>query len=592
MILQALKEYYDRVSANDSSNIAPEGWETKELPYIIVLNPDGTFNSFESTAEIEGKQKRVKSFWVPIGVKKAGIKPNPNLLWDSFIYIFGIPSDKKLKTKTKDKDREKEYERAKIAQKAFIGRLEKELGSLDEIRPILFFLKNINFALLEKDSEWEEIKKTDPFMTFKIVADTELICRKETVIKAINNISEENSSTKSICLVTGDYDEIERIHASIKGVLGAQTSGGNIVSFNFDSAESYGKHKAQGLNAPVGKKAAFAYTTALNSLLSKDSKQRLIIGDSSTVFWSEKQTDFESDFAFLFTAPNKDDPSRETEKIEQVINSINTGKYIKDDGDTKFFILGLSPNAARISIRFWFVGKIKEFAHNIDKYFKDLEIVKPENEPTHYSIWRLLVNVAVQDQSKNIPPNLAGDMMKAIITGQKFPDTLLQAALRRIRSDTERRVKPVRAALIKAYLNRTKKIKKELTMALDKEQPSIGYQLGRLFATLAKIQAEAQGDINASITDRYYASACASPATVFSTLLRLKNHHISKLESKGRATNFEKLIGEIISHINKFPSHMNIHEQGMFAIGYYHQWQDFFTKKTEINENESTVNQE
>ncbi len=590
MILQALKEYYDRVSTNGSSNIAPEGWETKELPYIIVLNPDGTFHSFESTTEIEGKKKRAKSFLVPLGEKKAGSKIIPNLLWDSFIYIFGIPSDKKLKTKTKDKDRDKEYERAKIAQKAFIDRLEKELGFLDEIKPILFFLKNINFALLEKDSEWEDIKKSDPFMSFKIVADTELICRKESVIKAISNKSSETSSSKSICLVTGDYDEIERIHASIKGVLGAQSSGGNIVSFNFDSAESYGKHKAQGLNAPVGKKAAFAYTTALNSLLSKDSKQRLVIGDSSTVFWSEKQTDFESDFAFLFTESKKDDPSQDTEKIEQTINSIKTGKYIKDDGDTKFFILGLSPNAARISIRFWFIGKIKDFANNIDQYFKDLEIVKPENEPSHYSIWRLLVNVAVQDQSKNIPPNLAGDMMKAILTGQKFPDTLLQAALRRIRSDTERRVKPVRAALIKAYLNRTKKLKKELTMSLDKEQPSIGYQLGRLFATLAKIQAEAQGDINSSITDRYYASACASPVTVFSTLLRLKNHHISKIENKGRATNFEKLIGEIISHINKFPSHLNIQEQGLFAIGYYHQWQDFFTKKSENNEAETTAN--
>jgi CRISPR-associated protein Csd1 len=196
----------------------------------------------------------------------------------------------------------------------------------------------------------------------------------------------------------------------------------------------------------------------------------------------------------------------------------------------------------------------------------------------------LLVNIAVQDRSENVPPNVAGDFMRAILNGLPYPATLLMSALRRIKSDPERRVKPVRAALIKAYLNRYLRMypnrnQEEMSMALDKEQPSIGYQLGRLFAALEKAQAQGNPGINATIKDRYYGSACSSPVTVFGTLMRLKNHHLSKIESKGRVVNLERIIGEIVSRIEDFPAHLDLHEQGRFAIGYYHQRQEFFRKK-------------
>lgn len=333
----------------------------------------------------------------------------------------------------------------------------------------------------------------------------------------------------------------------------------------------------------------FAYTTALNTLLSRQSSQHLLIGDASTVFWSAKRTQFESDFASFFKEPDKDNPEAGTQKIKNLFEAPMTGGYLDDDSDTKFYVLGLAPNAARIAVRFWEVGTISDFAGKIRQHFEDLNIVKPSSEPPYYSIWRILVNIAIQDKSENIPPNIAGDFMRSILDGTPYPATLLQAALRRIHSDTENRVKPVRAALIKAYLNRYLRAHpnqkgKEVEMGLDTEQPSIGYQLGRLFAVLEKIQEEANPGLNATIRERYYGAACSSPVTVFGTLMRLKNHHLAKMDNKGRVVNLERLIGAIVDHIGDFPSHLNLHEQGRFALGYYHQRQDLFTKKENDNQ--------
>ena len=174
--------------------------------------------------------------------------------------------------------------------------------------------------------------------------------------------------------------------------------------------------------------------------------------------------------------------------------------------------------------------------------------------------------------------------MRSILNGTPYPATLLQAVLRRIHGDTENRVKPVRAALIKAYLNRYHRVHstqdhKEIQMSLDTSQPSIGYQLGRLFAALEKIQEEANPGINATIRERFYGAACTSPVAVFANLMRLKNHHLAKMENRGRVVNFERLLGEIVGRLEDFPGHLDLHEQGRFAIGYYHQRQDFFTRK-------------
>jgi CRISPR-associated protein Csd1 len=582
MILQALKGYYDRKAADPDSTIAPNGWEKKEIPFIVVLDEKGMLIQIEDTREDEGTKKRGRSFLVPQGVKKtSGVAAN--LLWDVAGYVFGIMDVDGFG----EEEKRRKLSRLPEQRKAFIERIQNELSDTPRKAALLKFLSTADHSLLEKTHPWEDIYRTNPNITFRFDGEQRLYCETEEIRKVL----EANIGSKEIdgvCLVTGEPDRISTLHTAIKGVWGAQSSGANIVSFNKDPFCSY--RKEQGWNAPVGEAAMFAYTTALNSLLDRDSKQRMQIGDTSTVFWSADKTQFEEDFAPLFEEPSKDDPDMGTRLIENLFNSPKTGSYLEDPIDTKFFVLGLSPNAARIAIRFWLFGTVGEFADRIRKHFEDLEIVKPPNEPKYYSLWRLLVNTAVQDKSENIPPNIEGEFMRAVLNGTPYPVILLQAVLRRIRSDTENRVKPVRAALIKAYLNRYSRNTKDynekeaIQVALNKDQSSVGYQLGRLFAVLEKIQEEANPGLNATIRERYYSAACGAPVTVYPILMKLKNHHLAKLENKGRKINLEILMGEIMEHFDDFPNQLDLHEQGKFAIGYYHQRQDFFTSKKEEKE--------
>jgi CRISPR-associated protein Csd1 len=341
----------------------------------------------------------------------------------------------------------------------------------------------------------------------------------------------------------------------------------------------------------MGEKASFKYTTALNHLLGKDSNQKLQVGDVTTVFWSDRQNHLEDDFRDLFDEPEKDDPHKLTEKVKSLLKSVDTGAMPSDEEDkeTRFFILGLSPNAARISIRFWHTGTVAEYSHKIARHFHDLEIVHAQHQRDYFSIWWLLRSVAALGKSENIPPNLAGDWMRAILNGSPYPQTLFQSAIRRIH--VEREVSYERASIIKACLNRKgqsqHQSEKEMVVSLDKDNTNPGYRIGRVFAVLEKIQEESSPGINATIRDRYYAAASGTPASVFPILLRMKNHHLGKLE-KGREIYFEKLLGEVISAVpaDGFPAQLSLPDQGRFAIGYYHQRQAFFTKSEEP---ESTI---
>jgi CRISPR-associated protein Csd1 len=388
--------------------------------------------------------------------------------------------------------------------------------------------------------------------------------------------------------------EITRLHPAIKGVWGAQSVGANIVSFNLRAFESYGKEQKQGENAPVGKHAAFAYTTALNHLLGKDSKQRMQVGDASTVFWASAKTFLEDSFASLFSEPSKDDPDGETPAVKALYESVKQGNLNVSDSTTQFFVLGLAPNAARISIRFWLTGTVQEFSQRIVEHFDDIAIGHAPYEPPYPSLFRLLASTALQGKAENIPPHLGGDMMRAILSGLPYPETLLQSSLRRIRA--EREVNYPRAALIKACINRkTRRTntagdsapEEELHVSLDPANTNAGYRLGRLFAALEKVQEEASPGLNATIRDRFYGAASSTPVTVFSNLLKLNKHHLAKIENRGRAVNLEKLIGEIVDAINGdegFAAHLTIADQGRFAIGYYHQKQAFYAKKQEPSE--------
>jgi len=356
-----------------------------------------------------------------------------------------------------------------------------------------------------------------------------------------------------------------------------------LVGFQKNSGfDSYGKE--QGYNAPVGKSAEFAYTTALNTLLK--SSPRMLVGDAVSVCWSEKSSDLENQIADFFSEPPKDDPDRGVRAVESLFKSIKSGAFLADENEkNRFYVLGLSPNAARIAVRFWIVGTVAGMAVKIKQHFDDLRIMHGPRDKDVFSLFRLLVSTAAQGKADNITPNLAGDTIRSILEGLPYPKTLLSAAVRRNRAEQE--VTYYRAALIKACINRSTRfkntsIKEELKMSLDENNTNIGYRLGRLFATLEKIQQEANPGINTTIRDRFYGAASGTPVAVFGNLMRLKNHHLAKLESAGRRIFFEKRLGQIIDGVEAkiaFPTHLNLEDQGRFAIGYYHQMQDFFIKK-------------
>jgi CRISPR-associated protein Csd1 len=306
------------------------------------------------------------------------------------------------------------------------------------------------------------------------------------------------------------------------------------------------------------------------------------VGDASTVFWAEEDSPFEEIFAALISGSDEDDPKRGIEVVRDWLSAPYTGVHRDAGDDTRFHVLGLAPNAARIAVRFWQTGTVREFADRIRQHFADIAIVAPSFETSHLPLWRLLAATALKGESKNVVPNLAGDTMRAILAGTDYPAALLQAAIRRCRA--EQSVPFARAAVIKAYLNRRARLQsaseKELSMSLDRENNEPAYRLGRLFAALERIQAAAQPGINATIRERYYGAASSSPASVFPILLRLKNHHLAKLDSAALKTWYEKLLGEIFLGIGPdFPRHLDMPAQGRFAIGYYHQTQDFFTRK-------------
>ena len=580
MILQELARYYQRVAESEDGAIAPEGWIRRPVDYFIVLAPGGSCISIANNWWMEGKRRIARGELVPaIGkqaLKHTNSGKDPNLLWDNAAFILGLGNKGALKASCFDADIEKWFDAI-------------EDPALSDLKIFLRAMRveGTAKALIERFGLMDEFEQRDPILAFQWQPDGPMPIYHRASIRAEyeRKRAHEDDGIKGNCLVTGAIGVPIAINETvIKPVWGAQPSGANIVSFNYRSFESYGKSEKGGENSPISKQASFAYTTALNHLLG--SKQRIQVGDASTVFWSEKHTDLEDSFADLFKEPSKnDDPARHTNAVKALLSSPNSGVYSEEERGIKFFVLGLAaPAKARLSIRFWYPGTVGEVAERIRNYFLDLAIVHADYEKPYLSLFRLLVSTASLGKSENIPPNLAGEFMRAILTGQPYPQTLLQAAVRRIRAEQskkdERTGKPVpnvsypRAALIKACINRSAK-KEELKVSLDESNTNHAYRLGRLFAALERVQERANLSINTTIRERFYGAASGTPVTVFPTLLKLKNHHIAKL-NKGEAVNQEKLIGAILDGVNEFPAQLNLQDQGRFAIGYYHQRQAFF----------------
>jgi CRISPR-associated protein Csd1 len=578
MILNALCDYYER-----KPDLPRLGFETKAIPFVIEINAAGQLVQIEDTRTLEGKKKIARNFLMPQGVKKtSGIATN--LLWDNAEYVLGITSTGKP-------------ERVQEQHEAFRAKLDALAEKIDDagLDAVRKFLQSSDRTQLEADPLWAEILETSPVMTFRLNGDLGLVCQRPAIRAALENT--DTDAEEITCLISGEQDGFERLHTAIKGVWGAQTSGANIVSFNKDAFNSFGKE--QGANAPVGKRAAFAYTTALNYLLSKESTQRIQVGDASTVFWSEKHTALEDSFADLFDEPPKDNPAKQTDAIKALFKAPQTGA-LGDEGDkTRFYVLGLAPNAARISVRFWQVGTVAEMSARIRQHFDDLKIAHHEKLSPYLPLHSnrknslaLLNSLVLDGDPSRVPPNLAGEFMRAILAGLPYPQTLLQAAVRRTHNESD--VTYPRAALIKACLNRQARYspspqEKEIAVALDENNTNTAYRLGRLFAVLERIQEEANPGIRATIRNTYWGAASGSPGKVFPLLVNLATKHISKIrrEKPGRATNLEKLVGGIIDALQPdlpFPTTLCLNDQGRFIVGFYHQKQHPSTYKTQGDE--------
>lgn len=590
MILQALNSYYRRKcdDPDPAQRLPAFGLEQKEIPFILEITATGELVQLRDTRTPQGKKKLAQSFRVPQGVKRAR-NITANLLWDTFEYVLGVD--------TKGKP-----ERVAEQHAAFVQRIAQLPASAQAdagIQAVRRFLEGEDKAQqleqLQSLPAWAELLEINPVLSFQLHGDLNLVCQRPEVVQAALNVPTDGDGDErqAMCLVSGQFAPVERLHTAIKGVWGAQTSGANIVSFNARAFESYGKTERQGENAPVCKAAAFAYTTALNHLLRKNSTQRIQVGDASTVFWADQDSEFESLGADVFGEPSKDDPDRGARAVHALLSAVKAGKFAEPE-DNRFHILGLAPNAARISIRFYHCLPLPEMAQRITQHFKDLEMVRGPYDPPYPSLFRLLTAVALQNKADNIPPNLGGAIVDAIFAGPDVPYPALWLNTAVGRSRAEQNVTHLRAAAIKAYLNRqirrsttsdqtpptSTPQEKEFLPMLDLDNTNPAYRLGRLFAALERIQEAAAGgpgQLNATIRDRYYGAASSTPVAVFTTLLRLKNAHLKKLTT-GQSVNFEKLLAEILGPVTDFPAHLSLPDQGRFALGYYHQRQAFFTK--------------
>lgn len=581
MILHALTQYYQRKAKSDGG-VAPEGFENKEIPFIIIIDKQGKFIQLEDTRELKNKKKVARTFLVPKGLGRSGSKSYEvsNLLWDHYGYVLAYAGEKG----------QEQADKQHASFTANVNELKQALPDDAGVAAVVAFLaSSAEKSKVMQAANWAECAKVKGCnLSFRLVDEAvDLVCQSKAVQAYVSQANQAQSDNipKGICLVTGKPAPIARLHNAVKGVNAKPAP---FTSVNLSAFESYGKE--QGFIFPVGEQAMFEYTTALNTLLASENRFR--IGDVTTICWSVEPTPLEEHLASLINGGGKDNPDAHIDAVKSLYKSLYNGKYTEPDGKEKFYLLGLSPNSARIVVRFWHETTVATLSESIAAWYDDLQMVRGENSPypEYMPLPRLLGNLVLDGKMENLPSDLIAQITDAALNNRVLPVSLLQAALRR--NKAEQKITYGRASLLKAYINRAiragrLKNMKELTMSLDRNRQDIGYVLGRLFAVLEKTQAEANPGLNATIADRYFGSASSTPIAVFGTLIRLSKHHLSKLNTeqyRGKRIFLEKLFQEIIGKIDNFPNHLDINHQVLFGIGYYHQKQDFFqSNSTETN---------
>ena len=536
---------------------------------MVVLASDGRFLRLIPTG---GEDGRGRKFVVPAEVKKS-VNIAANLLWDNPEYVFGRPRPGLT---------EKQAVKVPQRHKAFLARL-RELPETARTDPgvaaVISFLESDDFAALRSAEGWEKLQG-NPNLSFRLEGDDCLVCERPVVRAVLSQIAVDpgDMDPRGWCLITGRQTSPARLHPSIKGVRGAQTSGANLVSFNLDAFTSHGW--SQGTNAPVSPAAAHAYTTALNHLLARDNQSHwLVEGDSTFVFWAAQSTPIEDQFAHLLGSYAAQRLESDGTPVRETIESVRRGLRPSLDDNTPFYVLGLAPNAARLAVRLWHEGTVAELARNILRHFDDLEVIGLDRESNAPSLWRLIGAAARDGDPKKLSDTLRGQLvaglMTAILDGMPYPASLLARVVARCRA--EQSVWPIRAALIKAILTR-RSAAQEVTMNITADDPDLGARLGRLFAVLENIQRRAQPDLNVTIRDRFFGVAMTAPRSVFPQLMRLKNSHLKKLyraqETRGLAIHFERQMDQILSALSEklgLPASLSLEDQGRFILGYHHQ---------------------
>ncbi|MEI6544950.1 MAG: type I-C CRISPR-associated protein Cas8c/Csd1 [Methylococcales bacterium] len=652
MILQSLVNYYDRLSTQQGV-LPPYGWSWEKISYCIVLKTDGSIHNIDDLRIMEDEEKVIykpRILMVPMlpEGKTSGVKAN--YLWDNTAYTLGMskkPEKLNLKFEAFWKQvisLEHDCSAAIAAMIKFKGHRDDNKLHLNKL--IMKYLyqsshwnevkskrKQLILSVWDDSSKWKNSKGYDRGHENKIISspdwqklkkrrnqlildflDSNIIFRFIEQNGYVHECPEFKTQWQTIlakyqkklssgqCLIEGDRTKIADLHIRIKGVDQAQSSGAYIVSFNKDSFESYGFKK--GKNASIGTHTAFKYVTALNHLLRKEAinKQRLKIGDAITVFWAEApdNKDAESAESFMSAAISPTD-AQETTSLASLLQQVAVGiplQTLRPDLNplTKFYILGLSPNAARISVRFWYATTLNEFTERIAQHYYDLNLEPKPNWiiglPKISGLIYATAPIYIKNGKKvrdtdRILPQLAGNLARSIFTGQAYPQSLLSQLLIRMRTDGV--IDFIRISLCKAIINRQIRLKKltntkELSMSLDVEEKNIAYRMGRLFAVLESIQQEALGkEINATIRDRYWGAASATPALVFPMLERNMMNHLAKVRKESKIENrkitgqelanfFDWQIGQIKEGMDTlYPKNLNLEEQGRFAIGYYHQ---------------------
>lgn len=509
-----------------------------------------------------------------------------NYLYDNSAYVLGYdPKNTAKEEKNFDAFVEK------------VNSIHQALPDSSDIQTLVKFYAQGRGTILseiEQDPLWEDIKKNlskkYSIFSFRIEGDLKIVAEKRELLQLEE--SAEINEGNDICLITGERSIA--VDTTTATMIPGSKATAKLVAFQISSGyDSYGKKKCG--NAPISKEAEFAYTTALNTLLQKDSRNKFMVGNRTFVFWASSTGNASEQvedgiFELLgYKEEKTDNPNAKIVQVRKVFTAIYSGS-LTTSIDDRFYILGLAPNSARIAVVYWADTHLKEFAGMILRHFDDMEIVDARKDKKPYmGIKEILSTVTLSGKHTDAAPNLPEAVIKSIFQGTPYPYTLFSACIRRIRAESSEKgaIRVTRMAIIKAYLNRQDNNNKKIEVMLDKNNTNQGYLCGRLFAVLDKIQEEAK-KIN-SIRERYMNAASATPSAVFTTILNLSVHHLESLPNEGRKVFFEKLKQEIIDKISAdgFPAHLDLQDQGRFFVGYYHQRQDFFTKSNEESNEEN-----